>query len=88
LKLTLESTSVEEDRLEVSRQSVLDVVIEPSEGSSMEYVGKTVPTVETLARLRNDAIDNVLLKKPRLEGEVGAWFPSDSEECVKGIVQC
>jgi len=66
---------------------VLNVAIEPtSEGSSMEYVGKTVPTVETLARLLKDADDNLLLKKPRLGGEiVGAWFPSDSE-CVEGIV--
>ena len=66
---------------------MLDVAIEPtSEGSLMEYVGKTVPTVETLAKLLNDADDNVLLKKPRLDGEIGTWFPSDSEECVEGIV--
>jgi len=52
----------------------------------MEYVGKTVPTVETLAKLLNDADDNVLLKKPRLDGMVGAWFPSDSEGCGEGIV--
>jgi len=52
----------------------------------MEYVGKNVPTVETLARLLNDADDNVLLKKPRLDGMVGAWFPSDSEGRGEGIV--
>jgi len=66
---------------------VLDVAIEPtSDGSSMEYVGKNVPTVETLARLLNDADDNVLLKKPRLDGMAGAWFPSDSEGRGEGIV--
>ena len=52
----------------------------------MEYVGKNVPTVETLARLLNDADDNVLLKKPRLDGMAGAWFPSDSEGRGEGIV--
>jgi len=66
---------------------VLDVAIEPtSVGSSREYVGKNVPTVETLAKLLNDADDNLLPKKPRLDGMVGAWFPSDSEGCGEGIV--
>jgi len=66
---------------------VLDVAIEPTlDRSSMEYVGKNVPTVETLAKLLNDVDDNVLLKKPRLDGMVGAWFPSDSEGCGEGIV--
>ena len=66
---------------------MLDVAIEPTlDRSSMEYVGKNVPTVETLAKLLNDVDDNVLLKKPRLDGMVGAWFPSDSEGCGEGIV--